>query len=403
MEACWCFVCVGCFLAFVSAYAACTFVVEVEEVGERQLLKSFGSISWETLFSAVSLWKLGFCEMEAEDGTSNGDNIEWAVLDRRPDSEDGDYVGRTQGGNNVAGGEEGQGLKNETINDGVVVEGEEVLGLKKEAVDSWVTSKSGNGIAEGEEVRGLKREAVNNGVTREGGNGVANRQEVWGLKNVTVITGLSVEGGNGVVAGEERVKDLKNETVNNGMVLEGENGVAEGEVWALKNDVVNIRVEVADGNGVSEVGEVLGSKKEIINNGAAIADGNLVAYSGGLGSKNEAVNNEMVITDGNGVTAVEDGHLKNGTVDNVVICADGFGVVEGNSGAVECFRTYKRRKHVKSTSEFKVQENRRIHLEAVSHPLDQVFPTAFTTCVPLMVLYIYFVITLAVIVSLAAS
>ncbi|KAK8473149.1 hypothetical protein PHAVU_001G067001 [Phaseolus vulgaris] len=308
--------------------------------------------------------------MEAEDGTSNGDNIEWAVLDRRPDSEDGDYGGRIQGGNNVAGGEEGQGLKNETINDGVVVEGEEVLGLKKEAVDSWVTSKSGNGIAEGQEVRGLKREAVNNGVTREGGNGVANRKEVWGLKNGTVITGLTVEGGNGVAAGEEKVKDLKNKTVNNGMVLEGENGAAEGEVWALKNDVVNIRVEVADGNGVSEGGEVLGSKKEIINNGVSIADGNLVAYSGGLGSKNEAVNNEMVIADGSGVTAVEDDRLKNGTVDNVVILADGVGVVEGNSGAVECFRTYKRRKHVKSTSEFKVQENRRIHLEAETFKID---------------------------------
>ncbi|CAJ1971945.1 unnamed protein product [Sphenostylis stenocarpa] len=280
--------------------------------------------------------------MEAEDGTSNGDNGERAGLDRRSDSRDGDDGGRIQGGNEVAGGEESQGLKDETINNGVVIEVKDVQGLNK-AVDNRVAIKGGNGVAEGEEVRGLKQEAVNNWVTHEGGNGVAKRKEVWGLKNATV---------------------------NNGMVLEGGNGVAKGEVWALKNDVMNSRVVIADGNGVSEY--VLGSKNEVINSGVAIADANGVAYSGeGLGSKNEAVNNEVVIADGSGVTKGEEDRLKNGTVDNVVAIADGFGVVEGNSGAIECFRTYKRRKHAKSTSEFKVQENSRKHMEAaVKKPCD---------------------------------
>lgn len=300
--------------------------------------------------------------MQAEDGTGNGDK--WAVLGRRSDSENGDYGGRILGGNNVAG-EEGRALKDEALKDGVVVEGEEVRGLKKEAVDSRVTSKGGNGIAEGEEVRVLKPEAINNGVTHEGGNGVANRKEVWGLKNGTVNTGLTVVGGNGVAEGEEKVQDLRNETVNNGMVLEGGNGVAESE-------------------------EVLGSKKEVINNGVAIADGNVVTYSGeDLGSKDEAVNNEVAIADGSGVTPVEHDRLKNETVDHVEVLTDGFGVVEGKSGAVECFRTYKRRKHVKCASEFKLQENSRKHLEVVSYLFDQFIPTAFTTCVPLMVLYIY--------------
>ncbi|XP_047174638.1 uncharacterized protein LOC124842239 [Vigna umbellata] len=282
--------------------------------------------------------------MQAEDGTSNGDK--WAVLGRRSDSEDRDYGGRNLGRNNVAGGEEDRGLKDESLKDGVVVEGEEVRGLKKESVDSRVTSKGGNGIAEGEEVRVLKREAINNGVTHEGGNGVANRKEVLGLKNGTVNTGLTVVGVNGVAEGEEKVQDLSNETVNNGMVLEVGNGVAESE-------------------------EVLGSKKEVINNGVAIADGNVVAYSGeDLGSKDEAVNNEVAIADGSGVTPVEHDRLKNETVDHVEVLTNGFGVVEGKSGAVECFRTYKRRKHVKCASEFKVQENSRKHLEVETLKID---------------------------------
>ena len=103
------------------------------------------------------------------------------------------------------------------------------------------------------------------------------------------------------------------------------------------------------------------------------------------GSKNGAVNNEGVIADGNGVTEGQEDHcLKNETVNNVVANAD-----EGNSGAVECFQTYKRRKHAKSSSEFKVQENSRKHMGAASQLLVQVFSTAFTTCVPVMVLYCY--------------
>ena len=118
----------------------------------------------------------------------------------------------------------------------------------------------------------------------------------------------------------------------------------------------------------------------------AIVDGNGVAYSGEVhGSKNGAVNNEVVIADGNGVTEGQEDHcLKNETVNNVVANAD-----EGNSGAVECFQTYKRRKHAKSSSEFKVQENSRKHMGAASQLLVQVFSTAFTTCVPVMVLYCY--------------
>ncbi|TKY56089.1 Methyl-CpG-binding domain-containing protein 9 [Spatholobus suberectus] len=343
--------------------------------------------------------------METEDGTSNGDNGEWAGSDRRLDSEDVDNWGRIQGGNDVAeDGEEDRGLKDEAVNNGVmieggngIVEGEEVWGLK-EAVNNEVAIEVGNGVAEGEEVRGLKHEAVNNGVTLEGGNGVAESKEVWGLKNETVNTGLAVEGGNGVAEGEE-VQDLKNETVNN-MAIEGGNGVAEGEeVWVLKNEVINsgvaiadgngvaedgevsgsnteaanVGVAISDGNGVAEGGEVWGSKNEAVNNEVVIADGNVVAYSGEVqDSKNEAVNNEMVIADGNGVTEGEEVHcLKNGTVDNVVAIADGFGVVEGYSGAIECFRTYKRRKHVKSSSEFKVQEDSKQPMEAASHLSDQ--------------------------------
>ncbi|RDX79173.1 PHD finger protein EHD3, partial [Mucuna pruriens] len=284
--------------------------------------------------------------METEDGGSGGDNRERAGLDRRLDSGDVDNGGRIQGGNGVA-------------------EGEEVCGLKKEAVNNGVSIEGGNGVPESEQVWGLRKETVNNGLTVEGGNGVA-EGEVQDLKNETVNNGVAIEGGNGVAEGEE-VWVLK-------MAIANGNGVAEdGEVLGLKTEDGNIGVAIADGNGVAEGGEVWGSKNEAVNNDVVIADGNVVAYIGEVqGSKNEFLINEVVIADGNGVTEGEEVHcLKNGTVDNVVAIADGFGVVEGDSGAIECFRTYKRRKHVKSSSEFKIQEDSREHKEAACHLLDQ--------------------------------
>ncbi|KAK7385124.1 hypothetical protein VNO78_30835 [Psophocarpus tetragonolobus] len=339
-------------------------------------------------------------EMEAEDGSSNGDNGEWGGSGLRLDSEDGDG-GRIQGGNDVVEGEE-WGLKDGAVNNGVAVEGEEVEGLKKEAVDNGVEIEVGNGDVRGEEVWGLQHGAVNNGVTIEGGNGVVESEVVWGLKNGTVNSGLAVAGGNGVAEGEE-VQDMKNETVNNEMAIDGGNGVADGKVCALKNGGINSGVAIADGNGVAEDKEVLSSKNEVIHNGVAIADGNGVAEDeealrsknevidygvsiangngvaeGGEveGSKNEAVNNEMVVAEENGVPEGQEDHcLKDRMVDNEVARSDGFGVGEGNFGAVECLRTYKRRKHVKLCSEFKVQENSRKHMEAASHLSVQVFST----------------------------
>jgi len=57
MEACWCFVCVGCFLAFVSAYAACTFVVEVEVA----VVGLFGFSEWSMYFNLRCVAQFGVC------------------------------------------------------------------------------------------------------------------------------------------------------------------------------------------------------------------------------------------------------------------------------------------------------------------------------------------------------
>lgn len=86
--------------------------------------------------------------------------------------------------------------------------------------------------------------------------------------------------------------------------------------------------------------------------------------------------NGVVIADGSGVTeGKEVWHLKREAVNNRVAIADG------------CFRTYKRRKHVKmSCSESKVQEDGRQCVEAASHLSDQVSCTPFAACVPVMVL-----------------
>lgn len=121
-----------------------------------------------------------------------------------------------------------------------------------------------------------------------------------------------------------------------------------------------------------------------VNNGG----GNDVAEGGGVQiSKNEAVNNGMAIAvDGNGVAEGDMVQcLKNGNVDNEVVVAHGFGVTGGGSGRVECLRTYKRRKRVKSSSESKFREES-VFVKAASHLSDQVSTTPFTTCVAVMVL-----------------
>ncbi|XP_061372172.1 PHD finger protein EHD3 [Gastrolobium bilobum] len=141
---------------------------------------------------------------------------------------------------------------------------------------------------------------------------------------------------------------LKNEAVNNGVTIEGGNGVAEGEeVRGLNDEAVNNGVAIADGNGVSQGGEVRCLKNGTIVNGVSIADGFGVAQGGEVRC------------------------LKNGTIVNGVSIADGFGVPEGDCGGIECLRTYKRRKHVKSSSESKVQEHSREYVEAASHLSDQ--------------------------------
>ena len=86
--------------------------------------------------------------MEAEDGSSNGDNGEGVGLDRRLGSEDGDNGGRILGGSGVAEGEEDRGLKDRAVSYGVAIGGEEVQDLKKEAVDNGVAVEGGDGLAE---------------------------------------------------------------------------------------------------------------------------------------------------------------------------------------------------------------------------------------------------------------
>ncbi|TKY74218.1 Methyl-CpG-binding domain-containing protein 9 [Spatholobus suberectus] len=104
-------------------------------------------------------------------------------------------------------------------------------------------------------------------------------------------------------------------------------------------------------------------KSEAMNGGVVIADGNCVTEEGRC-LKSEAMNNGVEIADGNGV-AEEGRLLKSEPVCNGVAVAE-----KGDSGGVECLRTYKRRK--KSSSEGKVQEQHRESVEAASHIADQV-------------------------------
>lgn len=155
----------------------------------------------------------------------------------------------------------------------------------------------------------------------------------------------------------DRDRGLKFQAVSNGV------GIKDGnEVHCMKNETVNNGVAIVDGNGVAEGKEVRCLKNESVNNGVAIADGNGVAEG------------------------KEFRCLKNGTVNNGVAVADGNGVANGDSGGVESLRTYKRRKHVKSSSESKVWEDRRECVEAASHLSDQVSSTPFVACVLGMVL-----------------
>ncbi|XP_027333007.1 PHD finger protein EHD3-like isoform X2 [Abrus precatorius] len=184
-----------------------------------------------------------------------------------------------------------------------------------------------------------------------------------------VNNGVAIESGSGGVEGEE-VWVLKNEVINKGVVIADGNGVA---VWVSKNKVINDGVTIADGNDIAKDEGIQGLKNEAVNIGVAVANPNGIAEGGELQAlKNEAVNNEMVITDGNGVAKGAEGRcLKNKAVDNGVAIVHGFGVAEENTSAIECFRTYKRRKRVKSSSENKIQKDSREYVEAESHLSDQ--------------------------------
>ena len=141
--------------------------------------------------------------MEAEEGSSNGDNGEGVGLDWRLGSQDGDNGGRILGGNGVAEGEGDRGLKDGAVNNGVAIEAEEVWGLKKEAVDNGVAVVGGDGVVEGEEVRGLKNVTVNNGMAIEGGNGVA-EGKVWALKNEVINSGVAIADGVSYMVNKKR-------------------------------------------------------------------------------------------------------------------------------------------------------------------------------------------------------
>ncbi|KAK7410637.1 hypothetical protein VNO78_01582 [Psophocarpus tetragonolobus] len=131
-------------------------------------------------------------------------------------------------------------------------------------------------------------------------------------------------------------------------------------VQCLKGATLNSGVAIADGNCVSEEGQHL--KIEAVNNGVAIADGDGVAEEGRV-LKSEPMNNRVAIADGNGVGG-EGRVLKSEPLCNGVAVAD-----KGDSGRVDCLRTYKRRK--KSSSKGKVQEQCREIVETASHIPDQ--------------------------------
>lgn len=75
--------------------------------------------------------------------------------------------------------------------------------------------------------------------------------------------------------------------------------------------------------------------------------------------------------------------LKSEAINNGVPIANGNYVAEGDSGEVECIRTYKRRKHVKLSSKSKVQEDCRAYVEVASHLEVQVSSPFFSPYVHL--------------------
>lgn len=64
--------------------------------------------------------------------------------------------------------------------------------------------------------------------------------------------------------------------------------------------------------------------------------------------------------------------LKGEVVDNGFEVDTGNNIAEGSSGGSEGFQTYKRRKHMKSTLEIKLEEGGRAFAEAASQLVDQV-------------------------------
>ena len=64
--------------------------------------------------------------------------------------------------------------------------------------------------------------------------------------------------------------------------------------------------------------------------------------------------------------------LKGEGVDNGFEVDTGNNIAEGSSGGSEGFQTYKRRKHMKSTLEIKLEEGGRAFAEAASQLVDQV-------------------------------
>lgn len=90
--------------------------------------------------------------------------------------------------------------------------------------------------------------------------------------------------------------------------------------------------------------------------------------------KSESVNNTVTVKKdvSEGVQSLERAGVNNG-----VVIADGNDVAEGDSGGVESFRTYKRRKHLKLSSESRAQEDCRAYAEDASHRTDQVCSPPF--------------------------
>ncbi|KAJ1387358.1 Zinc finger, PHD-type [Sesbania bispinosa] len=127
---------------------------------------------------------------------------------------------------------------------------------------------------------------------------------------------------------------------------------------------------VSNGDNTECAEQVQRLKSVALHNGVAIADGNYVTEEA-QHLKSKAMNNGVAFADGNGVTQ-EAGLLKSEAVSNgevaMAVSAD------GDFGGLECLRTYKRRKHVKSSSKSKVQGSyiERVEAAAASHVANQV-------------------------------